>query len=479
MLDYKVRFTYFISIISFLFLLSSGCSTHPEVSNPGYSFHLGSDGEVENSFYLDFDPGKDDSYLVAFVYDQSNVSSKIAPHRKVKVNSPKRFDFELYENSDLDMTLQIYSLDGFLIYSHEYIYPNSTSGLVELPVMNISRPVTNVQNVEILVSTARSKFITQLYVEGDVTDEYNGKWHDINVLSKVPIKLTSGAGVKNLTIKVRDSFNVESSTTNMVATLDVDAPANCDVELASENVGVALVNFRMRGVDQNGPVHSNMYFSVSGDLAEIYSDIPFEDGQDFWIKVGSREGIKRLSVAIFDEAGNQCVIERFSVNYDREWAPFGIELVENKNYTDEVNVEVAIRVDAFDKSNYQILVEGNLQDDLDWMPYSETVRLTLESGGGIRHILLRIKEENSISNILSVNTYLNPELLLKDDSGGKYLELPNLLSAAYITTSGCINNFVNVEFDRIFPCEPSPGIEEIVVDVEFNDGEILSLATSL
>ena len=113
------------------------------------------------------------------------------------------------------------------------------------------------------------------------------------------------------------------------------------------------------------------------------------------------------------------------------------------------------------------------------MPYSETVSLTLEPGFGIRHVLLRIKEANSISNILSVNTYLNPGLILKDDSGGKYLELPNLLSAAYITTSGCINDFDNVEFDRTFPCEPSPDVEEIIVDVEFNDGEILSLATSL
>jgi hypothetical protein len=197
-----------------------------------------------------------------------------------------------------------------------------------------------------------------------VTEEYNQKWHDINVLSKVPIQLTSGAGIKNLALKVRDSFNVESANTYIDVVLDLDTPTSCGVEVASENVGVALVNFKMSGVDLLGPVQSNMKFSVSGDIAGIYLDVPFEDKEDFWIKIGTEEGIKNITIAVFDEAGNQCAVQNFSVNYDRNWAPFGIELINNGNYTNDPEVNVDIRVDAFDKSMYDILIEGMVVEDM-------------------------------------------------------------------------------------------------------------------
>jgi hypothetical protein len=103
----------------------------------------------------------------------------------------------------------------------------------------------------------------------------------------------------------------------------------------------------------------------------------------------------------------------------------------------------------------------------------------LEAGSGIRHILLRIREKGSVSNILSVNTYLNPTVSLKSDGVEKSLALPHLLSAELLSTSGCVNDVTDVEFERALSCEPAPDAEKILVDIEFSDGEVLSLGAAI
>ena len=424
---------------------------------------------------MEFDPGLNDSYYVSFIYDEEVIDTNLASHQKTKVKQPTRFDFQKSVTSDLDLVLQIYSIDGFLIYSHDYKYSSSSSGLVELPVINVAKPITNTTRSELLISTARSKYITQVHLEGDVADEFNDTWHDINTLSKVPFLLSQGEGEKIIRVKVRDAFNVESDSTEIVVNLDLTKPEDCSVEVASEDVGVALVNVRIQGTDKAGQISSRMRFNASGSLANLYSDVIFEDGDDFWLKLSGEEGVKPLTIAVSDEAGNECAIESFILNYDREWAPFGIELLSGKNYTTSDKVEVGIRIDAFDKTQYQVLIEGMIEEDMGWIDYQESLELTLEPGSGIRHILMRIKEKGVISNILSVNTFANPAVKLIIDDSDSLLELPNMLSAQTMTITGCDESYDNVTYQRSISCTPTTGVDHISVLVQFEDEETLDL----
>ena len=391
-------------LVSLVFL---GCSVEPSKEASEINFYLDRPGTINGTVFLNVEVPKNQKYLVSFESQDSSLSFVTAQGKAFAVTENTQLPINTSLKGEHAFTANFFTSDGMAIASEYYEFTYKFDQITT-PAFSFSELATRDQAVRLQITTARSSDIDQVWIEGDVTEAYRGKWLNINIIDQVPLELTAGEGMKKINVKARNTFGVETAFIPMEIRLDEQNPSECKVELATNITSSGYVNARLTGMDNH-----KMKFTANGEVDAVISDIEFFSGDDFWLKVLSGNGTKRLSFALSDFAENYCLNQDFDITVDESHNPIAVEIVGNPIYTFDQNIEVNFRLDAFRKSDYDIYVSGGVVEDpgvKTWIPYQTSMNLRLEPFEGNRFVYYKIIKDGSESQNVSDHVYYNPQM---------------------------------------------------------------------
>lgn len=218
------------------YTLLLGCSVELPKSSPALDFFLDREGTTTGTIFLNFlaEPGKD--YLISFETDDTSLSFVAPNGESAKITGITQIPIATNVKGVHNFKFTVFSMDGTALASDDFEFVYKFD-FVDFPAISLSKKASRDTNVSIQVSAARKENVDQLWVEGDVHSLLANQWHTIDILDKVDVVLTPGAGLKNLRVKVRNKNGAESPFTDLSIMVDTTNPDSCGVELATDKIG--------------------------------------------------------------------------------------------------------------------------------------------------------------------------------------------------------------------------------------------------
>lgn len=458
-----------LRLIFILGYLGFGCSAERPDAKTSLDFRLDREGTIDGTIFLNVEADSKEKFLVSFESDGDALSFVAPPGVLAEISGSSQIPISTDVKGEHYFKFTIYTLDAVALGSADFSFIYKYD-LIDVPVIALSEKASKDQFVTLKVSSAQSKKIDQVWIEGDVSKQLRSRWIDINLLNEVDISLLPGAGVKNFKVKVRNKYGAESPFKDFSFSLDPVSPGACRVDIAADKIGSQLLNVRMVGEDE-----SALKFSVSGDVGNYYSDIEFESGDSFWIEVSSGDGEKNLLFAVSDIADNFCLVENRTIIRDRLYNPIGVSIVGNPVYQYSNSVDLDLRLDAFNKQDYEIYISGGVDDApgiKEWIPYTDSLTVSLAAPRGNRVVYFKMRHKGKESQHVYDYVYLNPRLNLV--AGVTYEVIPpNIVDTDTITITGCLESYINVAYQQKYDCTPAAA--SVSVTMFFKDASQLSL----
>ena len=135
-----------------------------------------------------------------------------------------------------------------------------------------------------------------------------------------------------------------------------------------------------------------------------------------------------------DLAGNYCLLDTKTITIDKNYNPIAVEILGDPKYTTDKDLVLNLRLDSFDKDNYLIYISGQVLDTPDtheWIPFKDTIAVTLDGSTGNKNIYYKILSEGIESQNVYDYVFLNPSLPAK--SVQKSISSSSMIPSANIT----------------------------------------------
>ncbi|WP_324962018.1 hypothetical protein [Oligoflexus sp.] len=314
--------------------------------------------------------------------------------------------------------------------------------------------------VYLVLPATRGRNVKEVWVEGDLDASVSaGQYYDIPGDDQVLIQLSDGDGTKQLRVKYRNIFGTEGALMTTGIVRKSTPPKGCTATLVSSATATGYVRARIEALN-DGP----LYFRIDGDVETLKEYRSFTDTTDELIVLSPGEGSKNLKVKIRDAAGNACEDIPLTVIYDRSYVPGSVAFQDQALWTDDPNVVILPQFDYLPGDNVSMYISGNIipsADTFQWIPYRESVRVTLTPTNGTRHVIVQYRKDETLMAEVTAPIFLQPYVQISG-SGAVVSVIPShIIGAESLTLTGCVETYVQVPYDTSYTCTKAGGTATI------------------
>jgi hypothetical protein len=384
--------------------------------------------------------------------------------------APDAVDLSYRKKTSYKIMVSIYADDGALLASaplswvYDFVVPPK-------PIVGFSKVAAFDQNALLLFASNRGPLTRHAWVAGDLGGKFprEGDYFEIPSDGRLPIVLSGGDGNKEITVKYRNAFGLESEGVSVQIYLKTEKPSGCDALVAATLVKTPLIRLKLLGTDPKP-----LFFGVQGDTAETIVFKKFSFNEVHEVELTPGDGPKKVTVLIRDEAENFCLRKNFVLTVDPSVKESSVQITGNPPFTEAREVELNISANDFPDTPFEMLIAGALEDRQSlWQPFQPKFKATLSAGEGekVIQVFLRTPGSSQIRYASETSTFYNPFVYLKQGSQGKTLILSDYARIVAIDVTGCAEGGVGLKPVSSMPCTPVGS--EVKVTYHFDDGSKL------
>lgn len=448
------------SVLSlFLFLPSLGCSSSGSTSSadaPVLSYRIESvlTGSPTNALIIEADPNQPLVFSISGVGFTADV--ELGAWQALK-----------------DRVVLSYSLEGVYSLLFQVNFQDGTPFIKEKlkweynqeipakPIVSFSEDATGDIYVSLIFAASLGTKTTEFWVEGDLSsdEKTNKKWTRIPSSFTAPIRLSSEDGIKKLSVKFRNIYQNESAEVELSILKKSTKPQSCSAKFSSSKTYTGKTRLRISAEDDPGV---SLFYRVTGDVL-----IPDQKGTKFpnalikEISLSRGDGLKNVSVQIYDEAGNACDTIPITITVDSTDLSTGDSVfIENRPYyTDEGLVNVIVNFSTFDEESLEMSITGGVETGVfvgQWVPYQRAIQLQLSPPSGNRYIFVDIRDGGNhelLVEKLTTHTHLAPYVAI--NSSQTQVTVSRFAESLTYTITGCSEIYDKTTYLDTYPCTPT------------------------
>ncbi len=444
----------FSILIGFVALALTACGNNKiEVSAlPQFRYFVESKftGQVENTLVVE---GTDIGQM-SFKLSGHGFTADVPLDKEIPVQA--RTKFQYIEVGDYIVNVQFFKADGTPLLQDSLKWSFSLES-PQNPIVGFASNATNDARVVLLIAESRDPTTNEIWVEGDLANEMSplGMWRPIPTTSKLPIRLTEADGMKQLKVKLRNSFKNETELKTIQILKKSQGPINCRVDVK----GLGTVNryFEINVAGENdGPI----FYRVFGDAVEPFGFQEFTAaGTKVPIKLTAGAGTKFITVQIRDVAENYCLQQDLEITSDPSYAGEGLRIKDAQVWTDSNQVVVEPWIDRFEGDTIEMYVHGDIVDDdatFQWVAWKPELTVTLQPTDGTRWVRVQYRINGELTSFRFASVYLKPNIIILPGTDTPYrLVVAEIISLESLTITGCTQTYSQLAFAASFKCTPS------------------------
>jgi hypothetical protein len=268
----------------------------------------------------------------------------------------------------------------------------------------------------------------------------------------LPITLSPGDGVKQVVVKTRNAFGIESEAVTVKTLLKTEKPQSCDALVASTLIPNDQLRLKLIGQDSQP-----LFFGVHGDTADPISFVPFTSGQIHAIPLSEGAGEKKITVLIRDSADNFCLRKNLVLSVDPNATEATLKVAGNPAFTLEPEVDFELSVNDFPDAPLEMSLSGALANRQTlWQPFQPKFKTALSAGEGEKVVTVSVRTLGETKVKFSAQTaiFYRPYVYLKQGLQGKNLVLSDFFRIVSLDITGCAEGGLGLKPVLSLPCTP-------------------------
>jgi hypothetical protein len=371
---------------------------------------------------------------------------------------------------EVSLTLTLYQENGKPYLQDKLVWKSSPE-VPPAPEPYFSEDASADAWVYLVLPSTRGRNVREVWVEGDLeTSVAAGQYYEIPGDDQVLIQLSEGDGIKKLKVKYRNIFGTDGPVMETQIVRKGQPPTECSATPVALTTATGNVRTRIRAMN-DGP----LAFRVEGDVATVKEYRTFEEMTDEVITLSPGEGTKSLKVKIRDAAGNFCEDIALTLTYDRSYTPGSVAFQSQTLWTDEPDVIILPQFDYLPGDNVSMFISGNVmasESTFQWVPYSDSVNVTLTPTNGTRHVIVQYRKDETLMAEVTASIFLKPYVLI-NGSGATVDVIPsNIIGAQSLTLTGCVEPYVEVPYATSYSC--TKAATEAIITYHLSDGSTVT-----
>lgn len=319
----------------------------------------------------------------------------------------------------------------------------------------------------------RGKNTTEVFVEGDVIPAA-GAYYTIPADDQVLIKLSDRDGLKTAHVKYRNIFGAHSISVDVKVIRKTVGPTDCKAIPVARKTSSGSIRTRIQAINE-GPLS----YKIAGAVAVEKDFASFTDSIEDFVALSGAEGVKHLVVKIKDEAGNACDDIPLTITYDRSYVPGAVTIANDPIWTDDPSITIVPHFDHLEGDKIEMYVSGNILPSpttLTWIPYAESLPLTLTPTSGSRHVIVQFRIGETILSEVTDEVFLRPYVLVSGVIPSLVVIPGQIVGTVSLTISGCQEVYSHVAYQAQYPC--TPAASDATATYYFSDGTTLTRFTA-
>jgi hypothetical protein len=377
----------------------------------------------------------------------------------------------------MNLTVTFYQENGMAYIIDDLGWEYNTE-VPPQPKAYFSEEATSDQGVFLIFNRKSVSNVEEAWIEGDLDESFTpaGAYYALPTDDQVILKLSAADGLKTIKVKYSNVFGTEGPELILTILKKSTAPANCSAVAVSPKTGSGFTRIRVGAVN-DGP----LYYKIIGDVDPLKDYTEFAGPtEDVWVTLTAGDGNKNLVAYIRDVAGNVCEPIPISVEMVTGWVPGAVSIQDNPIWTDNPVVTVLPQFDHFEGDDVTMYISGGViagSNTFQWIPYAETVDVTLSPAEGTRHVIVSYKKDGSQVSEVTTSVFLRPNIYANSLGGLSYNIVPSdIIGMTSMTISGCVESYVNVPFSAALSCTKSAAA--VTATYYFSDGTSVTRSVS-
>ncbi|WP_141733434.1 hypothetical protein [Oligoflexus tunisiensis] len=371
---------------------------------------------------------------------------------------------------EVTLTITLYQENGKAYLQDKIVWKSSPEVPPE-PEPYFSEDASADAWVYLVLPSTRGSNVREVWVEGDLEASLSaGQYYDIPGDDQVLIQLSEGDGIKNLKVKYRNIFGTDGPVMETQIARKSQPPTECSASPVALTTATGYVRIRIQAVN-DGP----LAFRVEGDVETVKEYRSFEEATVEALMLSPGEGTKSLTVKIRDAAGNFCEDIPLTISYDRSYVPGSVAFQNQALWTDEPDVVILPQFDYLPGDNVSMFISGNVvasESTFQWVPYSDSVNVTLTPTNGTRHVIVQYRKDETLMAEVTASIFLKPYVSI-NGSGATVSVIPsNIIGAQSLTLTGCVEPYVEVPYATSYSC--TKAATEAIITYHLTDGSTVT-----
>lgn len=356
------------------------------------------------------------------------------------------------EEGDYALTLEILRPDGVALIHERIEWTYSRVGPA-VPQVTFTEKATSDDLVTFVFSADLSSNINEVWIAGDTAENNDGGWYSIPDNFQLPVVVSEEDGLKNFTLKFRNVFGNEGEEFTASILKKSIGPKDCVIEVPG-----AKTNSRDFSVYLSAVNEGAMYYHLSGDV-EALPVQEFFGSTYARIKLAKGKGTKKFRLKMNDLAENACPEKEFTVVYDKNYIPAGVDVADHLLWTDSLDITLEQRFDFPKSTEAQMFISGSIYktaNTFKWIPFQEAIAVKLEPVEGHRNIHVVFRNAfGEVSSRVSTGIYLKPFIRISGSLPRYSIAVSHFATLLDLTLTGCSENYNHVAYREFFLCTPT------------------------
>ncbi|MFK7826957.1 MAG: hypothetical protein AB8G05_22635 [Oligoflexales bacterium] len=327
------------------------------------------------------------------------------------------------------------------------------------PIVSFTEEATNDDDVTLLLGGNLSRKTIEIWIEGDLAEFPAGRWYEVSSDLRIPIKVSTEDGMKELKIKYRNIYGNEGDLETIEILRKNNGPTDCTAEVGSNTVGSRDLRVYVSATNE-GP----MYWEIIGDV-DSTGRRQFINTTTANVKLLPEEGEKNFQVLIEDAAGNKCNPIPLSVTYIPGDSEFSVKIQDDLLVTETTRVNIINYFPHLPVDVAQMYIHGPhvVETELTqkWVAFQDIVEVTLTEIEGNRDIYVQFRRHPSFDPTPATYThiYLRPYIAYHNNN----ITISDIADLENVTITGCSQTYEQVDYQSAYPCD----VQELQVVAEF------------
>lgn len=351
------------------------------------------------------------------------------------------------------LSLQINQPDGTVFVNTRLTWDYSLK-IPPPPLGSFDEKASQDASVNILLIGAFDGTVTEYAISGDIANNIPDNWQTIPNDFIIPVTLSDDDAAKNITLKYRNVYGTEGSSSTLSIIRRGAAPENCSAVISSSYLATTELV-----VQVSAETTVPLSYHFTGDVADN-GEISFTDSTTAtaYVTAGDDGAKRTVTLSVKDLAGNTCPDVEFDLVLQKDHVRQGLTIKDDLLWTDDENITILPRFDHFPDDPIEMYIRGGLSDSFaeTWIPFAEETKVRLQLFDGVRFIYVKYRDSAGVEYPeTKVNIFLGPYVRLQGSAAPFTLSLSNPLSLVSITITGCQETYSAVPYSASYTCNPT------------------------